>query len=132
MDAALKFFGGRTQVDVFDNMRTVVKERTGKHVVFNQRFLEYARTRGFAVRACTPRRPTEKPYVERPIGFVRSRFWPGRHCADLFDLNAQATTWRDDIANNRIHDETGKVPALVFKHDERQMLVAVRFAPAWR
>jgi transposase len=125
MDAALRFFGGRTMVDVFDNMRTVVKERTGQHVVFNQRFLEYARVRGFAVRACTPRRPTEKPYVERPIGFVRSRFWPGRRFKDLFDLNAQATTWRDDTANNRIHEETGKVPALVFKHLERQKLEPV-------
>jgi transposase len=125
MDMALKFFGGRTLVDVFDNMRTVVKERRGKTVIFNQRFLEYAGVRGFAVRACTPARPTEKPYVERPIGFVRTRFWPGRHFVDLFDLNAQATTWRDDFANNRVHDETGKVPALVFKHEESKKLEPV-------
>lgn len=129
MDMALRFFGGRTHVDVFDNMKTVVKERTAQTVVFNPRFLEYARVRGFGVTACTPRRPTEKPYVERPIGFVRTRFWPGRRFADLFDLNAQATQWRDDIANNRIHEETGKVPALVFKHEEKAKLepVAPRF-----
>jgi transposase len=125
MDAALKFFGGRTQVDVFDNMRTVVKERRGNNVVFNQRFLEYAHVRGFGVRACTPRRTTEKPYAERPIGFMRTRFWPGRHFTDLFDLNAQALFWRDNIANNRIHDETGKVPALVFKHEEQRLLQPV-------
>jgi hypothetical protein len=61
-------------------------------------------------------------YVERPIGFVRTRFWPGRRFADLFDLNAQAAKWRDDIANNRIHDDIGKVPALVFKHEEKGKL----------
>lgn len=125
MDAALRFFGGRTEVDVFDNMGTVVKERAGQVAVINPRFLEYARARGLGVHACTPRRPTEKPYVERPIGFVRTRFWPGRHPTDLFDLNVQATRWRDDIANNRVHEETGKVPALVFKHEESAKLQRV-------
>jgi transposase len=122
MDQALLFFGGRTLVDVFDNMKTVVLERTAQTVLFHPRFLEYARVRGFAIRACKPRRPTEKPYVERPVGFVRTRFWPGRRFADLFDLNAQATHWRDDIANNRIHEETGKVPSLVFRHEEQPLL----------
>ena len=125
MDQALGFFQGRTLVDVFDNMGTVVKERAANLPVFNPRFLEYAKARGLGVQACTPRRPTEKPYVERPIGFVRTRFWPGRHPADLFDLNAQATKWRDEIANNRVHEETGKVPSLVFKHEERAKLEPV-------
>lgn len=125
MDRALRFFGGRTTVDVFDGMKTVVKERFGKDVVFNPRFLEYAGARGFSAQVCPPRRPTGKPYVERPIGFVRTRFWPGRHFSDLFDLNVQGTTWRDDIANNRIHDDTGKVPALVFANEERRLLKPV-------
>jgi transposase len=129
MDAALRFFGGRTVVDVFDNMGTVVKERSGQLPVFNPRFLEYAAARGLGVQACTPRRPTEKPYVERPIGFVRTRFWPGRHSADLYDLNVQAAAWRDDIANNRVHEETGKVPALVFKHEEQPKLAPLLARP---
>jgi transposase len=129
MDLALRFFGGRTLVDVFDNMKTVVLEHTAQHVLFNPRFVEYARVRGFAIQACPPRRPTGKPYVERPIGFVRTRFWPGRRPTDLFDLNAQVTKWRDDIANNRVHDDTGKVPALVFEHEERAKLEPVPGRP---
>ena len=122
MDQALRFFGGRTLIDVFDNMKTVVLEHTAQNVVFNPRFVEYARVRGFAIQACPPRRPTGKPYVERPIGFVRTRFWPGRRATDLFDLNVQVTKWRDEIANNRVHEETGKVPSLVFQHEERAKL----------
>ena len=60
--------------------------------------------------------------MERPIGFVRIRFWPGRHFADLIDLNLQATRWRDDVANHRVHEDTGKVPALVFQHVEQRHL----------
>ena len=122
MDMALRFFGGRTHVDVFDNMKTVVLKHTGRTVVFNPRFVEYARARGIGITACTPRRPTEKPYVERSIGLIRTRFWPGRHFTDLLDLNVQATRWRDDIANNRVHDDTGKVPSLVFQHEEKATL----------
>ena len=122
MERALHFFGGTTHVDIFDNMKTVVLERAGNVIVFNPRFVEYARSRGFAITACTPARGNEKGRVERPIGFVRERFWRGRRFSDLLDLNVQGAAWRDKIANNRIHEATGKVPALVFQHDEKRFL----------
>ena len=123
MDRGLAFFGGVTTVDIFDNMKTVVLSHTPRATVFNPRFLGYAQARGrFGVIACNPRRGNEKGRVERPIGFVRERFWPGRRFQDLLDLNVQAAAWRDAFANNRVHDETGKVPALVFAHEERRLL----------
>jgi transposase len=122
MERGLRFFGGSAVADIFDNMKTVVLSHTPHATVFNRRFLEYARTRDFAAVACNVRRGNEKGRVERPIGFVRSRFWPGRRFVDLLDLNTQAVRWRDDIANNRVHEETGKVPALVFRHEEKRHL----------
>ena len=123
MERALQFFGGTANVDIFDNMRTVVTERTPRHVVFNPRLLEYARARGgFAVVACNPARGNEKGIVERGIGFVRSRFWPGRRFATSSISNAQATAWRDDFANGRVHQQTGKIPKLVFENEERPLL----------
>lgn len=122
MERGLRFFGGTTHVDIFDNMKTVVLHHHAKGIVFNRDFLEYASSRGFAVKACNVRRGNEKGRVERPIGFVRSRFWPGRCFADLMDLNVQAIHWRDEFANNRVHDVTGKVPALVFEHQEKALL----------
>jgi transposase len=114
MERCIRFFGGLTTVDIFDNMKTVVLEHSSIRTVFNPKFLEYARCRGFAVRACNVRRANEKGRVERPIGFVRRRFWPGRHFTDLLDLNTQALVWRDEV--------TGKVPSLVFEHEERRLL----------
>ncbi len=98
MERALRFFGGATLLDIFDNMKTVVLSHTPTATVFNQRFLEYARVRG-----------------------VR----PG----DLLDLNAKASAWRDTFANNREHEVTGKVPALVFEHEEKAVLAPVRDVP---
>ena len=122
MERALRFYGGVAVADIFDNMKTVVLSHTPLATVFNHRFLQYARARDFAAIACNVKKANEKGRVERPIGFVRSRFWPGRRFADLLDLNAQAARWRDDFANHRVHDGTGKVPALVFQHQEQRLL----------
>jgi transposase len=129
MERCLRFYGGTTLAEIFDNMRTVVTSHTATAIVFNPRFLDYARSRGFAIRACNVRRGNEKGRVERPIGFVRRRFWPGRRFRDLLDLNVQATRWRDDFANGRVHEVTGKVPQLVFEHEERRLLKPIPVTP---
>jgi transposase len=129
MERCLRFNTGTTLVDIFDNMKTVVLSHTAAATVFNQKFLEYARARGFAVRACNVRKANEKGRVERPIGFVRRRFWPGRRVRDLLDLNTQAVRWRDDFANGRVHEVTGKVPQLVFEHEEKRLLKPIPTTP---
>jgi transposase len=129
MERCLAFNSGTTLVDIFDNMKTVVTSHTQTATVFNPKFLEYARARGFAVRACNVRKANEKGRVERPIGFVRRRFWPGRRFRDLLDLNTQAVRWRDDFANGRVHEVTGKVPQLVFDHEEKRLLKPISTTP---
>lgn len=61
MERGLAFYGGTTVADVFDNMKTVVL--SPRHQTFNPRFLEYARTRGFAVVACNVGKGNEKGRV---------------------------------------------------------------------
>ena len=129
MERCGRFNTGTTLVDIFDNMKTVVTSHTQAATVFNPKFLEYARARGFAVRACNVRKANEKGRVERPIGFVRRRFWPGRRFRDLLDLNTQAAVWRDDFANGRVHEVTGKVPQLVFEHEEKRRLKPIPETP---
>jgi len=129
MERGLHYFGGTTKADIFDNMKTVVLSHTPAATVFNQRFLEYARTRQFAGVACNVGRGNEKGRVERPIGFVRERFWPACRPSDLLELNVKAATWRDTFANNRVHAVTGKVPALVFENEERMLLRPISETP---
>jgi transposase len=129
MERGLQFFGGVATADIFDNMKTVVLSHAPHATVFNRRFVEYAKARGFAVVACNVRKGNEKGRVERPIGFVRTRFWRGRRFTDLLDLNTQAMQWRDDIANHRRHEETGKVPSLVFRHEEQRRLAPIPATP---
>jgi transposase len=129
MERGLRFFGGVATADIFDNMKTVVLAHTPHATVFNRRFLEYAKARDFAVVACNVRKANEKGGVERAVSTVRSRFWRGRRFVDLLDLNMQAFRWRDDFANNRRHEETGKVPSLVFRHEEQRQLKPIPPTP---
>ena len=122
MERATQFFGGVTEVDVFDNMKTVVLGRVANKPIFAPRFVEYARARGFVISATFPRRPTGKPFVERAISFVRVRFLPGRRFSSLEDLRTQGEVWRNTFANGREHETTGRIPALVFANEERALL----------
>jgi hypothetical protein len=126
MDRALRFFGGRAALDVFDNMKTVVTGRFRGEPILHPTMVEYARVHGFAVSATKPRHPTGKPFVERGIGFLRTQFLPGARFSDLPTLERDAIAWRDTFANAREHEATGKVPALVLEHSERHALLPLR------
>jgi transposase len=124
MDRALKFFGGSTATDIFDNMKTVVLSHTAHATVFNPRFLAYAHARGgIAVVACNVRRGNEKGRVERPIGYVRLRFWPGRRFRDLFDLNAQAAALARRLRQRACaRGDRPSSPLWSISHDEKPKL----------
>ena len=105
MDRALSFFGGTTTLSLFDNMKTVVLSHTPLATRFHRDFLEFARVRGgFGVAACNPRSPHEKGRVERPIGFVRERFWQGAGsstCSISIDKRRRGATSSPIIAFTR-------------------------------
>ncbi len=122
---AWAFVGGCTREVWFDNLATVVAERRGRLVRFHPRFLAYAGHHGFKPVACTPGKGNEKGRVEDSVKFLRGSFWPGRRFRDLADLNAQAQAWRDDIANQREHAATRKIPGLLLA-EERPHLLPLR------
>jgi transposase len=126
MDRCLRFLGGRAAVDVFDNMKTVVTDRVRGEPILHPTMVEYARVHGFAISATKPRHPTGKPFVERGIGFLRTRFLASARYSDLATLRSDATAWQNTFANAREHEATGKVPALVFENTEHPALAPLR------
>jgi transposase len=117
--AALGGYGREAQ---YDNLASAVAERRGRLVRWNPRFLAYAGHCGFRPVACTPGRGNEKGRVEDSVKYLRANFWPGRTFRDLADLNAQAQAWRDEIANQREHRVTRKIPALLVAEERPQLL----------
>lgn len=110
MHRALEYVGGVPGEVVFDNAKTVVSERVGGVVRFNENLLRMAVTYGFQPRACWSHDPESKGKVESAVKYVKRGFFYGRSFRDLGDLNAQARVWCDDVANRKVHGTTGEAP----------------------
>jgi transposase len=120
---AFAAFGGVTREVLFDNMKTVVLERTtyglGVHR-FHAGFLGYAKHAGFLPRLCQPCRAQTKGKVERLIGYLKGSFWvpfvaSTRQlglASDKHAANAAVSRWLREVANARVHATTGEVPAV--------------------
>jgi transposase len=119
---AFHFFHGVPRRIRYDNLASVVLSRIGFAVQFNPRFLAFSAHYLFDPSPCNLKSPHEKGRVERNVRFVKSRFLSGRTFLSLTDINLKAFTWRDQVANCRIHGTTGKRPIDLFTLQEQSLL----------
>ncbi|WP_073379637.1 IS21 family transposase [Desulfofustis glycolicus] len=113
---------------LYDNMKQVVVGRAGGAAVFNNEFLHFAHHYRFSPKACPPYSPWVKGKVERPIDYVRQRFWRGYRYTTMEKLNRDARSWLDVTANRRIHG-THKQPVDQRWHQEQDSLQPLPPAP---
>jgi len=100
---AFRYLGGVPAEILYDNMKNVVADRKDGKVHFNIEFLHFANHYGFTPKPCPPYSPWVKGKVERPIDYIRERFWRGYTFVSLEALNRDVRRWLDETANRRIH-----------------------------
>jgi transposase len=100
---AFHFLQGVPAEILYDNMKNVVLGRENGKTVFNLEFLHFAHHYGFQPKACPPYSPWVKGKVERPMDYIRERFWRGYVYSSLPRTNEDVTVWLDETANRRIH-----------------------------
>jgi transposase len=100
---ALHFLQGVPAEILYDNMKNVVLGRENGKTVFNVEFLHFAHHYGFQPKACPPYSPWVKGKVERPLDYIRERFWRGYSYSSLSQANADIIAWLEETANQRIH-----------------------------
>ena len=103
---AFKFFGGVPQEVLYDNMKNVVVRRHVGRAQFNATFLDFAAHYGYKPVACPPYSPWYKGKVERPIDYLRERFWRGYQYTDLDRVNRDVLDWNTTVAMERVHGTT--------------------------
>jgi transposase len=118
---AFHAFQGVPREILYDNMKTVVKQRQGHEVTYQDAFLAFAAHYGFLPRACWPYRPQTKGKTERLVGFVHDDFFVGRGCQDLTDLNRQSAMWCTEV-NQRPHGTTGVPPVVRWQAEQAALL----------
>jgi transposase len=122
-------FGGVVSRVMVDNLKSAVLQRlAGTALVFNARYLDYARHAGFTISPCNVAAGWEKGRVESGVGYVKKNFLNGLELADFSAVNPAARVWLDTIANVRLHGETHRRPIDLFE-EERGKLRALNPSP---
>jgi transposase len=131
---AFEFFGGVPREVLYDNMKTVVIERDaygdGKHR-FHPTLWDLARHYNFKPRLCRPYRAKTKGKVERFNRYVRysfhlplvTRLRQAGLKLDRDTATVEARQWLRDVANARVHAQTGRVPAEVLAEERASLQV---------
>lgn len=101
--AAFHYLGGVPAEMLYDNMRHVIISNKAGQRHFNLEFIDFAAHYGFTPQPCPPYSPWVKGKVERPIDYIRERFWRGYLFESVEKANADLRCWLDATANRRIH-----------------------------
>ena len=108
---AFEFFQGVTTKVAIDNLKVgVLRHLPGQKPIFNPRYLDLAAHYGFEPIACNVGKGNEKGRVENGIGYVKKNFLNGLEIPSFAAINPAAITWRDTVANVRVHGETRRKP----------------------
>lgn len=106
---------------LYDNMKQVVVGRNKGKAVFNNEFLHFAHHYGFHPKACPPYSPWVKGKAERPMDYIRQRFWRGYVYSNLPKLNRDVKNWLDETANTRRHGTHGQLIIERWRHEHRKL-----------
>jgi transposase len=126
---ALEFFQGSTRKIIVDNLRSAVLSGSGRHARFHPEFLALCGTYCMEPIACEARDPESKGTVEGSVRYVKRNALAGR--GDLLtrweDYRLLAASWRDEVANVRLHATTGERPIDRFRKERLRPLPAIPF-----
>lgn len=103
---AFKYFGGIPVEILYDNMKNVVVKRFLGVVQWNATFLSFCLHYGFRPLTTPTYSPWAKGKVERPIQYIRERFWRGYIYDNLLDANKNIMEWMKKTADQRQHATT--------------------------
>jgi transposase len=121
--AAFDFFGGAPARWVADNLKTGTITPDLYDPKLNRGYLELAAHHDCLIDPARASKPKDKPRVERPMSYVRERFYRGREWQSLPEMQTAAVVWCTDVAGTRSHRSLGGAqPIVVFNAVERDAL----------
>lgn len=119
---ALEFFQSVPSRVMIDNLKVgVLHHPFGGKATFHPRYLDLAAHYGFEPVACNVRRANEKGRVENAVGYVKKNFLNGLNIPSFVAINPAAITWRDTVANVRVHGETQRKPIDLFAEEKARL-----------
>ncbi len=118
---AFHYLGGVPVEILYDNMKHVVIGHKDRKAVFNHEFVHFAAHYGFAPIAAPPYSPWVKGKVERPIDYIRERFWRGYRFESIDRANRDLRKWLETVANQRNHGTHRQLVAERWQQDKLKL-----------
>lgn len=111
---AARFMGGACPTCIIDNTSVMLASGAGAEALMAPEMAAFAHTLGFEFRAHRVGDPDRKARIERNFHYVETNFLPGRHFADFDDLNRQALSWCQTVANAKPKRSLGMTPEMAY------------------
>jgi transposase len=122
---AFHFFGGIPKTIVYDNLKSVVSRRVKQEIIFNAHYLDFIRFYDCSPVVCNVRQAHEKGKVEKAIDYIKRNFLARGPYDDFDHIRFESKNWLNNVANQRLHSVTRKVPAQAFIQEEKHLLQPV-------
>ena len=119
---AFKYFGGRTQMLVYDQDRIMVVSENMGDVIYVKEFENYVKETGFSIYLCRGHDPQTKGRVEKAVDIIKHDFLDGRIYCGIDKLNMECLEWLDDLGNGQINTYTKKSPREMFKTEYGKLI----------
>jgi transposase len=123
---ALEFFGGTPRKVILDNLKAAVLNGSGRTACLHPEFLALCGHYYLEAVPCARRDPESKGMVEAGVRYVKRNALAGRQeeltCWENYA--PLAVSWRDQVANVRLHETTHERPVDRFQK-ERSLLRAL-------
>ncbi len=116
---AFKYFGGRPQMMVYDQDKTMFVSENLGDIILTSSFEEYVRETGYSIYLCKKYDPETKGKIENTVSFVKRSFLDGRIYTGIDNLNSDCLTWLDNEGNGCVNVTTNKIPRELFKKESR-------------
>jgi transposase len=109
-ERAFWFFGGRTEVIVYDQDTLLLTDENKGDLILTEAFRKYAEYRGFKLHFCRKSDPESKGKIENVIRYIKYNLLRGRRYVNIGILNGQGIDWLGRTANAKVHSTTRKIP----------------------
>ena len=118
LSEAFQFMDGSCGRVVIDNTSVIVARGSGPSAEINPEMESFGRLFGITFLPHRIGHPDRKARIERPFSYVENNFLAGRTFKDWADLNTQALSWCNGVANAKPKRSLGMAPEQAYVMEE--------------
>lgn len=125
---SFKYFGGRTEEILFDNMKTIVDQVKSNFtdVVINSKAIQFSKDAGFKIVTCRPYRPRTKGKVETLAKIMNRLKAYDNEFNDKEDLEQVVKQLNYELNYKEKSQATNKIPRTLFEK-EKEYLIPINY-----